>query len=242
MRLGGRGRVVKGVGLAAIAAVVLLASGCGYGGVESASSHADPQHGQTLFTQKCGACHMLQAAGTQGTIGPDLDNAFAGSRLQGYSTSTIENLVLDQIRLGSGPIATYTNAEHGVTGLTPQTTMPANLYTGQDALDVAAYVASVAGTNPANGGYVTPVNLATLKTGAAIFKQGPCAGCHTLAAAGTHGTVGPNLDHFKPPLTFAVVQHQVTYGGTGMPAFGSILTAAQIKAVATYVSSVAGKK
>jgi cbb3-type cytochrome c oxidase subunit III len=220
--------------------VLLLTSGCGYGGVASASSHPDTQNGQTLFSGagQCANCHTLQAAGSSGTIGPNLDNAFAGSRKQGYSESTIENLVLDQIRLGSGPIATYTTAEHGVEGLTPQQPMPKNLVTGQDAIDVAAYVASVAGIN----GYTTSVDLASLKNGVDIFKAAGCAGCHTLKDAGATGTVGPNLDKLAAALTVAVVAHQVINGGGPMPAFKGKLTPAQIQAVAQYVSSVAGKK
>ena len=228
--------VVGGAGLAAIAAVVLLASGCGYGGVATAASHADLQNGQTLYASTCGICHALQAAGTSATIGPSLDNAFAGARAEGFSDSTIENVVLDQIRLGSGPIATYTTVKNGK-GLTPQTTMPANILKGQDALDVAAYVASVAGQS----GYTTGGGFASLGTdGAAIFKGAPgCAGCHTLAAAGATGTTGPNLDQLKPST--AVVAHQVMVGGGSMPAFQGKLSPAQIQAVAKYVSSSAGK-
>jgi mono/diheme cytochrome c family protein len=67
-----------------------------------------------------------------------------------------------------------------------------------------------------------------------------CASCHTLAAAGSTGTVGPNLDQLKP--SDALVVHQVTNGGGGMPAFGSTLSKAQIQSVAKYVSTVAGTK
>ena len=235
-----RGRARVGcAGLAAIAAVVLLASGCGYGGVATADSHPDVQNGQTLFASNCGFCHSLQAAGTSATIGPNLDNAFAFSadRKHGFAESTIMNVVLDQIRLGSGPIATYTDPEHGVEGLTPQTEMLPNIVRGQDAIDVAAYVASVAGMN----GYVIPVDLASLTTGASIFKLGPCAGCHTLKAAGTTGTRGPNLDQVASQLSLAFIVDRVTDGAGNMPALGSQLTAAQIQAVAKYVLSSAGK-
>lgn len=66
-----------------------------------------------------------------------------------------------------------------------------------------------------------------------------CASCHTLEAAGASGEVGPDLDELEPDL--ATVEHQVVNGG-GMPAFGKegVLDAKEIKAVATYVSSVAG--
>lgn len=218
---------VLGAGLAAVA---LLAAGCGTGGVAKSAQRPDTQNGQTLFSQNCAACHSLQAAGAHGTIGPDLDNSFAADRKQGYPSSSIENVVLDQIRLGSGPIATYTTNKK----LTAQTPMPANLVRGQDARDVAAYVASVAGV----GGFTEASgNVGT--NGEAIFKAN-CSSCHTLAAAGATGTVGPNLDQLKPAL--AVVVRQVTNGGAVMPAFKGKLSAAQIQAVAKYVSSSAGKK
>lgn len=68
-----------------------------------------------------------------------------------------------------------------------------------------------------------------------------CGSCHTLKAAGTSGEVGPNLDELEPDL--ATVEHQVVNGGGGMPAFGKegALDAKEIKAVATYVSTVAGQ-
>ena len=225
---------------AGLVATVLLAAGCGTGGVASAGQRPDLQNGQTLFTQNCAACHTLAAAGTSGTIGPNLDDAFAASREAGYADSSIENVVLDQIRLGSGQVASYTTSKYFIEHCLPPgsakcygTPMPANIVTGQDAIDVAAYVASVAGV----GGYTTsPASLGT--NGQAIFKS-ECGGCHTLAAAGTTGTVGPNLDQLKP--ADAVVVHQVTNGGGVMPAFKGKLSPAQIQAVAKYVSSSAGK-
>jgi cbb3-type cytochrome c oxidase subunit III len=216
----------------ALGAAALLAAGCGYGGAANAGQPPDTQSGQQLFTQSCGSCHTLSAAGTSGTIGPNLDNAFAADVKEGYPQSVIENVVLDQIRLGSGPIATYTTNKK----FTPQTPMRANILEGQDAIDVAAYVASVAG----QGGFTLGGGFASLGTdGAAIFKGAGCAGCHTLAAAGATGTTGPNLDQLKPST--AVVAHQVMVGGGLMPAFQGKLSPAQIQAVAKYVSSSAGK-
>jgi cbb3-type cytochrome c oxidase subunit III len=220
---------------AGLAAAALLAAGCGYGGAANAGGQRpDTQSGQQLFTQSCGSCHTLSAAGTSGTIGPNLDNAFAADVQEGYPQSVIENVVLDQIRLGSGPIATYTTSKK----FTPQTPMPANILEGQDARDVAAYVASVAGQS----GYTTSASFASLGTdGEKIFKGAGCSGCHTLAAAGATGTVGPNLDQLASTLTVAIVAQQVTNGGAVMPAFKGKLSPAQIQAVAKYVSSSAGK-
>jgi len=67
----------------------------------------------------------------------------------------------------------------------------------------------------------------------------PCGSCHTLADAGTTGTVGPNLDDLKP--SFEAVQQQVTNGGGAMPSFKGQLAPQQIDDIAAYVSSVAGK-
>jgi mono/diheme cytochrome c family protein len=223
---------------------VLLAAGCGTGGIASSAQRPDTQNGQTLFTSNCGGCHTLSAAGTTGTIGPNLDNAYAASVKEGFSQSSIENAVLDQIRLGSGQVATYTTSKYFIDHCLPPHSakcfsqpMPANIVKGQDAIDVAAYVASVAGV----GGFTTPGgSFASLGTnGEAIFKGAGCSGCHTLAAAGATGTVGPNLDQLKPPM--AIVVKQVTDGGGVMPAFKATLTTAQINAVAQYVASSAGK-
>jgi cbb3-type cytochrome c oxidase subunit III len=220
---------VLGAGFVALA---LLAAGCGTGGIASAGQQNGSQSGQQLFTTNCGSCHTLQAAGTSGTIGPNLDNAFAAAVAQGYQQSSIENVVLDQIRLGSGPIATYTTNDK----FTAQTPMPANIVKGADAVAVAAYVASVAG----QGGFASPGGFKSLGTdGAKIFKGAGCAGCHTLKAAGATGTVGPNLDELRP--SEQIVVHQVQVGGGKMPAFKGQLTDAQIQAVANYVSSSAGK-
>jgi cytochrome c6 len=65
-----------------------------------------------------------------------------------------------------------------------------------------------------------------------------CGSCHTLADAGTNGTVGPNLDQLKPSQN--VAKNQVINGGGGMPAFKDTLTPQQITAVAKYVASAAG--
>ena len=74
--------------------------------------------------------------------------------------------------------------------------------------------------------------------GKQVFTQN-CGGCHTLKDAGTTGSVGPDLDELKPPK--ATVVRQVNNGGGPMPAFKGKLTPAQIDAVATYVSTVAGQ-
>ena len=119
--------------LAAVFAVIALAglvAACGTTDEDPATSAnteeaqttpapADPdqplsaaeEHGRELFVENCGSCHTLDAAGTQGSIGPNLDEAQAD-----------EAEVLSKIEEGPGP-------------------MPSNLVSGQDANDVAAFVA-----------------------------------------------------------------------------------------------------
>ena len=69
--------------------------------------------------------------------------------------------------------------------------------------------------------------------GAEIFAAGGCGACHTLAAAGATGGVGPALDGL--PLTEALVVDRVTHGKGAMPSFATRLTAQQIADVAAYV-------
>ena len=71
--------------------------------------------------------------------------------------------------------------------------------------------------------------------GKAIFLSAGCASCHTLQAAGSHGTIGPNLDDRRPSMDKVV--ERVTEGKGVMPSFKSSLTSAQIQSVAEFVSS-----
>ncbi len=80
---------------------------------------AAQQHGRYLFGQACNVCHTLSASEAHGRVGPDLDVLRPP-----YA------LVLNAIEMGR-----YRGNGN----------MPANLYLGVDAQDVASYVAAVAG-------------------------------------------------------------------------------------------------
>jgi mono/diheme cytochrome c family protein len=69
--------------------------------------------------------------------------------------------------------------------------------------------------------------------GSEIFASAGCGGCHTLADAGTTGTVGPNLDDSQPPHELVV--DRVTNGQGVMPPFAGQLSDAEIQDVAAYV-------
>jgi mono/diheme cytochrome c family protein len=76
------------------------------------------------------------------------------------------------------------------------------------------------------------------RSGSAVFASAGCGGCHTLKAAGSSGTTGPNLDQLKPSA--AAVAAIVRSGAGVMPSFSGRLSGAEIQAVAKYVSSSAG--
>jgi mono/diheme cytochrome c family protein len=229
--------------LLAVAAVGF--AGCG-GTVGYDQGSGDRLRGRELFISTCGGCHQLADAETTGTVGPNLDYAFYQYRVDASGadpadadfqaqladpdvTATVLNTVRGQIAY---PVS---NPPSGAPG------MPKNLLEGQDAEDVAAYVASVAGLG-GDGGPPTAGGGGGGGGGDAgkdVFASAGCASCHTLADAGSSGTVGPNLDQAKPTKVLAV--DRVTNGRGGMPSFKGQLSADEIAAVAEYVSSVAGK-
>jgi cytochrome c6 len=95
------------------------------------------------------------------------------------------------------------------------------------------------GKKKAAGGGAAGGNAALVAQGKQLFQQN-CGTCHTLADAGTNGKVGPVLDQVKPNK--ALVLSAIKNGGLGsgtMPA--NIVTGKDAEAVATYVSTVAGK-
>jgi mono/diheme cytochrome c family protein len=152
------------------AAVALPMASCG-------RDEPDLTNGKALFTEKCGTCHVLARAGTQGQTGPSLDDAFRAALASGMSRETIEGIVHKQI-------------------LNPRknSAMPPRIFEGQDADDVAAYVAFAAHKSGEDGGALAQAGLAGAATGEQIFTAAGCAGCHELGKAGATGTIGPSLD------------------------------------------------
>jgi len=113
--------------------VAAIAAGCG--AVDRVTS-GDAAAGKALFKQHCGSCHTLADAGTTGTIGPNLDDAFAADRDPIFASSDTEQTIRDVVR---GQIA-YAEQDPG----TGKPGMPPNLIHGQEAKNVAVYVAKCA--------------------------------------------------------------------------------------------------
>jgi cbb3-type cytochrome c oxidase subunit III len=209
--------------------LALAVAGCGTGGIDEQASTAN---GEDLFKQKCAGCHELQAAGARGTIGPSLDAAFTAPRDEGFDESSIREVVLGQMRFPTAPMPEPDS---------PQM-FPSSEYSDADREDamgaIASYVASVAGNKEAIARAGQQQGGASAGDPKGIFTSN-CGSCHTLAAAGTSGQIGPNLDQITP--TLERITEQIHKGGGGMPAFEGQLTDAQIQALARYVFENRGK-
>jgi mono/diheme cytochrome c family protein len=138
------------IAAAAGTAAVVAFAGCGV-----KEKDADLIAGKRLFVSKCGSCHVLNRAGTKGTVGPNLDDAFRQALADGYKRDTIRGIVRHQIlypRLNSQ--------------------MPAKLVTGGKEDDVAAYVAKVAGLTGNDTGLLATAVKAAGAGKPAVEKNG----------------------------------------------------------------------
>jgi plastocyanin len=114
-------RTLRALGsIAAAGCLVLAAAGCS----AKQGENADLIVGKQQFVAKCGACHTLARAGTKGTVGPNLDEAFRGSIAETDGRSAIRGVVEYQIREPN-----------------PFGVMPKNLVSGSTVADIASYVA-----------------------------------------------------------------------------------------------------
>ncbi|HEU5141627.1 MAG TPA: c-type cytochrome [Solirubrobacterales bacterium] len=211
--------------LAAVAALALPISGCGTG-------TADVDRGRELFKQKCASCHALAEAGAAGQSGPSLDHAFASARASGQGDSTIEGIVEAQVEY---PRPSTDN---------PAVSMPADLVTGQDLDDVAAYVAMYAGV-PGAAPPKVPGG-----PGAQVFANNGCGGCHTLAAADAGGVTGPNLDMSLTGQTAAMIEESIVapdaelvqgYPNVMPDNYEQLISPKELKDLVAYLAGSAGK-
>ncbi len=212
---------------------------------------ADVENGARLFVERCSGCHTFSEVGAE------------GGATKVHDRERVDGPNFD-VRKEDRASVLYAIRNGGFSGAI----MPENIVVGQEAEDVAAFVAKYAGrksetspsptpppaasTNeaeaPAQGETTTTGQTETQAEGgggnaaqAAAGKQvftANCAGCHTLSDAGASAQVGPNLDQVQPDES--AVAAQVRSGGGGMPAFEGQLSDDEINAVAAYVSSVAG--
>jgi mono/diheme cytochrome c family protein len=214
--------------LVALLAAVVAISGCG-------TTNGDIARGRVLFTKDCGTCHVMAQAGTSGVTGPNLDDAFAAAReAGGFDAATVEGIVKAQVdnpRPANGD---------------PMASMPAHIVEGTDLDDVAAYVGKYAGVPGAKPPEVEG------GAGAQVFANNGCGGCHTLAAANSGGTTGPDLDEVLPGQEEAEIEESIVdpeakiaegYPAGVMPQnFKESISPEELKELVKYLSESAGKK
>lgn len=113
----------------------VVAASAAFAGCSVAEQEPNLVNGKSKFVARCGSCHVLARANATGVTGPNLDEAFRTARAQGFGESTFEGVVYQQIGDPS------TRKQMDPQTLKDGAAMPADLVTGQDARDVAAYVA-----------------------------------------------------------------------------------------------------
>jgi len=217
------GRAIWLLATIGAAVAVIGLTGCDLG------PKANLDQGQQLFTQKCGSCHTLTGAGTNGDIGPNLDYAFKQARANGMDSDTIEGVIEAQVENPRPAPPQQTDVY-----------MPAKLVEGDDLNDVASYVASVAGVPGIKAPVFAPPQ----------FFATNCGGCHTLAQAGTTGTTGPDLDEALKGMSAADISQSISDPNAkitpGFPSgvmptnFGQTLTPPQLQQLVAYLQQATG--
>ena len=174
-------------------------------------------NGKVLFVQECSSCHTLARAGAKGVVGPDLDAAWQRAEQDGFGRSTYEGVVHRQIQQPNR------RAQVDPATLKPQQAMPANLVTGEDAEDVAAYVASAAaapGEDPgrlADAGGAKPEGTAEAEGGKLAI---PVAVGLTYKFADAEAPAGPlTIDSVNEQST----PHNIAVDGGGVDEQGEIV-------------------
>lgn len=169
----------------AAVAVVLIAAAAPLAACGVKDPKADVVAGKQLFVQKCGACHTLNRAGTKGTQGPNLDEAFHKSIQEGFGRNAVRGVVYKQILYPSR----MPQLNNGIA-------MPAKLVEGDSAHDVAAYVAEVASAGGKDTGRLATAvqaaggGTATEKDGVLSIPADP-NGQLAFSAAKAVGQPGP---------------------------------------------------
>ena len=206
---------VSSIGSALVVAAAAVFGGCSF----SKETNADPVAGKQLFVQKCGSCHTLHRAGTKGTVGPNLDQAFQQPEKEGFGESAIRGMVKKQILF----------PRHG-------SVMPARLVTGKSADAVAAYVASVVDKSGQDTGLLATAVKAAGGGPAVVAKNGvlsiPADPSGQLAFVSAKASAPPGQLTIEMPNKSGV-PHDITIDGKGN---GPVVTNGVSKFTATFAA------
>jgi len=203
-------------------------------------------NGKTLFAEKCASCHTLARADAKGAVGPSLDEAWQQSARDGLGRSTYEGLVHRQIlQPNQNPSLDPVSGKE----VAP---MPAKLVTGEDAQDVAAYVASAA-ANPgkdtgrlATAGAAKQEELAKAEGGSLDIPADP-TGKTAYAFADAEAPAGPltieSVNESSSPHNIALEGSGVDEEGEVVQGGGTSTVKADVKAGEyTFYCSVPGHR
>jgi plastocyanin len=202
-----------------IALVAALAATAGLTGCSLSSSGANVVNGKEKFVAKCGACHVLARANSTGVVGPNLDEAFQRARQDGFGQDTFEGLVHRQI------LQPAILPQHDPVTGKELPLMPAKLVTGDDARDVAAYVASAAAEKGKDTGALAQVGGGQAK-GTATEKNGeldiPADPSGALAYTFANATAQPGQVTIKSQNK-ASIDHDISIEGNGVDEKGQVV-------------------
>jgi mono/diheme cytochrome c family protein len=196
----------------------IVAAAAAVGGCNVADSGTNMVNGKEQFVAKCASCHVLERAGATGVVGPNLDEAFQRARKDGFGESTFEGLVYAQI------LNPAINPQ--VDPVTKrQASMPAKLVTGEDAEDVAAYVASAAGKPGEDTGALAEVGGGP--EGTAVAENGvleiPAAPSGALYYVFADATAPAGQLKIESPNE-ASTEHDIAIEGNGVDEKGEVVS------------------
>ena len=263
----GTGRAVMiGIFAVIIAGIVAIP---GYVMVHNATtqSHQAPggikltvaqQHGREMFASNCAQCHTLKSANAVGKVGINMDkvrppaalvlNAINIGRARGMGSMPAQLLVGADAKDVASFVAATAGRDPGSNTATASSSSAAAPAPAAAAPAAAKTPAAPAEKTATSGSAAPKVAAIDAK---ALFVNGAgsataCGACHTLAAAGTNGQTGPNLNKFiEAGDTKAAIKDMIVnpnseiakgYAKGIMPLdYGKTLSAAQIDALVDYI-------
>jgi uncharacterized cupredoxin-like copper-binding protein len=200
-----------------------VVAGCvaavGLGGCTLKSGGADLAQGKQDFVKGCGTCHTLARAGSKGTVGPNLDEAFRRAREDGMKSSTFMGVVERQI------LNPNINPQ-----VDPQTgkdlpSMPAKIFTGDEARNVAAYVAQAAAVPGKDTGKLATIGeqkaQGTAKEANGTLDIPVAAAGLAYKYADAQANAGQVTIESKNPQS---TQHDIGIEGNGINQKGAVVT------------------
>jgi plastocyanin len=227
--------VRRGIGVIACGGALAIAlAGCDLNGGE-----ADLVAGKTAFAEKCSSCHVLERAGAQGIQGPNLDEAFRQAIADGMGRDGIQGAVLEQI---DNP------------AMLPKDSpayMPPDLAKGQEAENIAAYVAESVAKPGEDTGLLAEAGRPEGSEEPAVAQDGrlEIPALAQLAYEFTEATAEPGDLTIESPNPSGT-PHNIALEGNGVDEVGEVVTNGGVSTIEatveageyTYYCSVPGHR